>query len=238
MWFFIGAIGPERTYVVCEEKAATGFFAEFNGLSVFTYYGSRRDSNVLAALRPPCTQICERIRKLGQRRRSVIGAEQAKSEDAPTSAITIGAALDNIGLERIFDDYTSAEQDILSALKTSKGPIRIFLQIGNQTLAGRGTIFEEISSIGKEKSTDIRILHSDEKSPLFARDRLTSMEKNFEAIHESLRYVKNSLTHLSNQIGGSLRHRQHDLPFIWRIYAFEDKLYLIITVTLYHLELR
>ena len=53
------------------------------------------------------------------------------------------------------------------------------------------------------------------------------MGKNPDRIITTLRYVNESLRDLESQQGTSLRQRIHSWPFMWRIYAFDKRLYLM-----------
>jgi len=167
------------------------------------------------ALSPACIKIKDRIKELGQKRRVPI-----ESLDLRFPENTL------IGLEKIYSTYDHAEHDLLNELKTTSGPVRLFLQIAAQNIGLKGSLFDLLHDLSL-KEVELRILHTSETSPLFSRDRLLSMGKNPDRIIATLRYVNESLRNLEMQPGTSLRHRIHRWPFIWRIYAFEKRLYLM-----------
>lgn len=76
-------------------------------------------------------------------------------------------------------------------------------------------------------SVDIKVLHAERDSPLFARDRLLSMGKNPEQVIQSLNHAHDALRYLQNIQGSTLRRRSHSLPFLWRLYIVQDRLYFM-----------
>jgi predicted nucleotide-binding protein with TIR-like domain/PilZ domain-containing protein len=60
---FMGALGRERTFVVCARDEPLELPSDLAGILVATYH-SREDGNLQAALGPACTQIKKEIRRI------------------------------------------------------------------------------------------------------------------------------------------------------------------------------
>jgi len=213
---FIGSLGRERVYAICDENIKSKIMSDYSGVTFLTYNGKRNDGKLPEALNPACIRIKNRIKEI-----------ERHTQSKPKTSGKIASNNELIGLEKIYDNYHKAEKDIIYDLNTTKGPVRLFFQIAAQNIGNKGSIFDVVREVCSKKSIEFRILHSTEDSPLFARDRLLSKSKDPDAIRSSIRYVSESLRLLENQIGATLRHRSHNWPFIWRIYGFEEKLYLM-----------
>lgn len=210
---FIGSLGRERVYAICDENIKSKIMSDYSGVSFLTYNGRRPDGRLPEALNPACIKIKNRIKEI------------ESTPKITTNIIT--STNDFIGLDKIYHFYHQAEYDIINDLNTTNGPVRLFFQIAAQNIGNKGSIFDVVKEVCSRKSVEFRILHSSEYSPLFARDRLLSKGKDPDTILSSIRYVNQSLRSLEDQVGATLRHRNHDWPFIWRLYGFEEKLYLM-----------
>ena len=109
----------------------------------------------------------------------------------------------------------------------SRGLVRLFFHIASQNIGLKGSLFDILQEIAERAEPEVRILHSALDFPRFAPDRLRSIKKNPDLVIKSLRYVHDSLRALEEIGTSSLRRRNHDSPFIWRIYGFSDRLYLM-----------
>jgi len=216
---FIGALGYERVFVLYPNKKKLKIFSDYKGVTYLSFDIQRQDNNLISGVRPACTKIKAIIKKLGRTRNKSVVSNKLLGQAKPR--------LDLLGLEKIYTNYIEAEQDILKELKKSRGPIRLFLQIAAKTIGMKGSLFDVINEVSTKKNVELRVLHSSEQSPLFARDRLESLNKDPDRIIDILKYVNKSLEHLEGAKGSSLRHRVHTWPFIWRIYGFDDKLFLM-----------
>lgn len=212
---FIGSIGSERTFVVSAKGTHPKIMSDYHGVTYSIYdpsVGSLYDS-VYAM----CIELKKRMVDLKLLKENTGNIEEkAKS----------GMYNEMLGLEKVYESYDVAEKDILNDLKTSPGPIRLFLQIATKNLAVKGSLYDILRDLSS-KDIEIRILHTDENSPLFAKDRLISIGKDPEEVLSNIASVNSKLKNLANKEGSSIRHRIHHLPFIWRLYAFDYKLYLM-----------
>jgi hypothetical protein len=225
---FLGSIGAERVFLVRPRddqnlRVPTDLF----GLVMSQFYSQRSDGNLNAALGPACNQIRRAINKLGAR-----AGHQPEVTPSKEQIVLIG-------LRRIYPSYIHAEPDIIHDLSTSRGPIRLFLQIGGRDVAARGSVADFLSGKSSrdnvsdlladaqiDKSVEVQILHADIHSPLFSRERLESLGKKPTDIVESLRHVHRNLDRLANS-SSSIRHRTHSFPFVWRIYAVDRRIYIM-----------
>jgi hypothetical protein len=60
---FMGRLGRDRTFVVCDKDVATKLPSDFSGVSLITYDGSRVSENLKAAVRGSCGVISRAIRR-------------------------------------------------------------------------------------------------------------------------------------------------------------------------------
>ena len=211
---FLGSIGSERVYAILAEGSDVKVLSDYLGVSVLRYDSNRSDRNLIKALSAPCVRIKQRIRELGSRGGSP--NSQARLVDGG-----------KIGLEKIYDSYESAESAILDELRTSKGLVRLFFHIASQNIGLKGSLFDILDDIARKAEPEVRILHSALNSQLFAPDRLAAIGTNPDRVIGSLHYVDESLRQLEQITTSSLRRRSHDSPFIWRIYGFTERLYLM-----------
>jgi 2-polyprenyl-3-methyl-5-hydroxy-6-metoxy-1,4-benzoquinol methylase len=68
MGLFMGALGPERTFLMCPHDKAIDLPTDLAGISVTTY-GDRKDGNLYAAVGAACTQIRDAIAKAASKPR-------------------------------------------------------------------------------------------------------------------------------------------------------------------------
>jgi hypothetical protein len=209
---FIGRIGYERTFAITDQHTNPKIMSDYQGVTLIKYDGSASD--IKNSAHNVYLQLKYIINRLGT-------FEQNKSVE-----IKEDSKYKVVGIDRIFETYEDAEPEILDDLKNSPGPIRLFLQIASQNIGVKGSLYD-IVNILSSKQKEIRILHTDEHSPMFAKDRLLALGKNPETIITSIRHVYESLAKLEEKEGSSVRQRIHHLSFIWRIYAFDNRLYLM-----------
>lgn len=211
MGMFIGALGADRVIPICSKESNPKIMSDYSGITFFRY-----DTNVESldnAIYSTCIPIRKLINDIGKKNRH------------PNHA-TAPNKYEIFGFDRVYNSYLEAEADILADIESSAGPIRLFLHIASQNIGFKGTLFDVINDL-KKKQVEIRILHTDENSPLFNKDRLLSLGKDPEDILTTVRQVSKSLKKLETDSSSSIRHRVHHLPFIWRLYAFDTKAYLM-----------
>jgi predicted nucleotide-binding protein len=54
---FMGKLGRERTFVVCDQDSEVKIPSDLSGVTLAGYHGKRKDKNMVSALSPACTQI-------------------------------------------------------------------------------------------------------------------------------------------------------------------------------------
>jgi 8-oxo-dGTP pyrophosphatase MutT (NUDIX family) len=220
VWFELGyAIAIRKEVVlVCSDKRRGSYPFDIQHRHIIKYSTeSKQDYDRLKE------QLTERLKAVGGEDKTV----PAAGEGEPDHILPERAVSDALGLAKIYPNYLLAEKDIIEDLRRSSGPVRMFLQIATQNIGDKGSIYDLIQEITAKKSIEFRILHTSEKSPLFARDRLMAMGKDPDKIQASLRYVSRSLSILESQVGISLRHREHHWPFLWRVYVLDKRLYFM-----------
>ncbi|WP_438729253.1 TIR domain-containing protein [Parasphingorhabdus sp. DH2-15] len=211
---FLGALGRDRVFAVTEFNKPSKIMSDYSGVTYLTYDGHRSDNDLTKALSPVSTQLMMQIGKVGKR------------NDNPLPSVNEFSG-ELIGLERIYDSFNLARDDIYSDLKSTKGPIRIFIHIASQDIGISGSFFDVLDEVAKSGNVDMRVLHASINSPLFRKERLISIGKDFRRVMHSLEYATNSLKSLEEAKNSSLRRRSHDFPFVWRLYFVFDRLYLM-----------
>jgi hypothetical protein len=216
MGLFIGSIGFERVYCVRDQNIKGKILSDYHGVTFISYNGNRADKNLSQALSPACTQIKKVIESIGIRNQNISdkGTHESNQNDI-------------IGLMRVYDTYDEAEKDIINDLKTTQGPVRLFVQIASKSFGAKGNLFEILDELANQRKVEVRILHASELSNLFSRERLSSMNKDPDTILSILKYVNTSLKNIESKQESSLLRRTHSLPYFWKIYAFEHHLYVM-----------
>lgn len=213
---FLGSIGPERVFAICSEdaKQKAKLPSGYLGVDLLTYDGERSDHELIKALSPPSTRILGAIKKLGK---------IDKANDIKNYLF----AGELIGLEKVYENFDSARDHIYEDLKNTQGPIKIFIHIASQDIGLKGAFFDVLKEVVEKKTVDIRVLHAAHESPLFSKDRLLLIGKNYDHVIASLEYASSSLRRLETIEASALRRRSHELPFIWRLYFVFDRLYMM-----------
>jgi Predicted nucleotide-binding protein containing TIR-like domain len=217
MGLFIGSIGSDRVYCVCDKQKKTKIPSDYSGVTYLMYDSNRSDKSLRNALSPTCTTIEEAVNKLGTRSENTSSTKSSRSHDSN----------DAIGLERIYNTYDEAEADIINEFKTTQGPVRLFFQIASRNVGTKGSFFDILDELANQRKVEVRILHASETSNLFSRERLLSINKDPDTIISTLKYVKNSLNNIESKQGTSLLRRSHSFPYLWKLYAFEHRLYIM-----------
>ena len=211
---FLGSIGPERVFAVTEAGSHARMMSDYQGVNYLTYDGKRSDGDFIKALSPASTQIISRIKKIGRR---------TKKTDFHSHNFD-GRS---IGLENIFENFETARPYIYEDLKNTNGPIRVFVQIASQDFGLKGSFFDVLDEVVQKQTVDIRVLHAAHESPLFEKNRLISLGKDYDRVIKSLDYASLSLKTLEESESSALRRRSHHLPFIWRLYFVFERLYMM-----------
>jgi predicted nucleotide-binding protein len=215
---FIGSIGNERVFVICDKNVETKILSDYSGITYINYNLERKDQNITAALRPCYVQIKEAMKNV------IAKSTHKKNMAQQVNASSLNPESIAFGLEKVFSSYEEAEPEILNELRNSYGLVRMFLQIGTKNIFVKGSLYGFIEQASK-RGVELQILHASSESPYFEKERLLSMGKDPEEILSTLKIVNISLEQLSKKT--SLRERTHSWPFIWRIYGFEKRLYLM-----------
>jgi hypothetical protein len=213
---FIGSIGSERVYCVCDQNSKPKIFSDYSGVTFLTYDSNRQDKDFRKALNPTCTNIKKKIKELGSR-----------NQVSSNSFLINTHEKDLIGLEKIYKTYDEAEADILNEFDKTVGPVRLFFQIASRNVSGKGSLFDKLDELTNKRHVEVRILHASQHSNLFSRERLESIKKDYDTVINTLKCVNISLKTLESKQGTSLLRRTHHFPYLWRIYAFENRLYLM-----------
>jgi 8-oxo-dGTP pyrophosphatase MutT (NUDIX family) len=211
---FLGTLGPERVFAVNEAGTGGRIMSDYKGVRYLTYDGNRSDRNLQRALSPAATEVISSIRTLNRRNK----IDDVKNFLFPGELI---------GLEKIFDNFDVARPYIFEDLRSTEGPIRIFIHIASQDIGLKGSFFDVLDGVANKGTVDIRVLHADAGSPLFAKSRMVSLGKDYDRVLDSLNYAASSLRSLEQSKTSSLRRRSHSLPFIWRLYFVFDRLYFM-----------
>jgi hypothetical protein len=61
---FIGSIGSDRVYRVCDKQKKTKIPSDYSGVTYLMYDSSRSDKSLRNALSPACTEIKETVNKI------------------------------------------------------------------------------------------------------------------------------------------------------------------------------
>lgn len=211
---FLGSLGRERVFAVFEQSSVAKIMSDYKGVTYLTYDESRLPHEATSALSPASTRIMATIKKLGK-------VDKSQEVD---NYLFPGPLL---GLERVFDNFESARSAIFEDLRSTAGPIRIFIHIASQDVGQSGSFFDVLEDVVKGGEVDVRVLHAGRDSPLFDRDRLISLGKDHSRVIRSLTWASESLQLLEQLENSPLRRRSHSLPFIWRMYGVADRLYLM-----------
>jgi hypothetical protein len=211
---FIGQLGTDRVFALVDEAVDTKILSDYAGISILTYNGRRDPDELASAVSPACIKIKAQVNAVGSR---------------PPNAVqpSVANEMIQIGIQKIYPNYTDAEPDIMRDMLKSSGPIRLFFQIASQSVNTKGTLFDTLDELVRRSQAEIRVLHAGVDSPLFSPDRLLALGKHPSRVLTSLRHVDESLRDLEAITNSSLRRRRHDYPFIWRMYGFGSTLYLM-----------
>ena len=130
-------------------------------------------------------------------------------------------------LKHIYESYDRAEYNILQDLKNSTGPIRLFFHIASQNIGLRGSLFSYNPRYCSQIKARNQGPSCGPELPLFASDRLISINKDPNRVLATLRHVNEFSREFEKIDQTSFRKRLHDYPFIWRLYGFSESLYLM-----------
>lgn len=209
---FLGAMGAGRVFAVLDGALKVKLPTDYSGVVYVTYDGNRCDHNLVSALRPACVQILHAISRVGGRH----PAQAASRTKLPPSEFGLGC---------VYKTYAEAERDILNEFMSTEGPIRLFLYVASQNVGVKGPLLDAID-LSSRRGVEVRIMHSDLESSIFDRNRLIQMGKDPDRVRNTLSYVSDILGSISED-GGVISRRAHDLPFIWRMYAFPSAMYIM-----------
>lgn len=209
---FLGSIGPGRVFAVIDENVKTKLPTDLSGVVYEKYNPNRKDGNISSALRVACFTIREQINRLGPKERF---SSEAKT-DGGFSAI---------GIEKIYNSYIECESDLFKSFRKTQGPVRLLLYVASQNVGIKGPILDLIEEISRQ-GVEVRILHASLNSPTFSKERLVNIGKDYDRIRNTIEYVGAELSKLQDNDLPVLR-RGHDLPFIWRMYAFPEHVYVM-----------
>lgn len=128
------------------------------------------------------------------------------------------------GIVRTYGNLHECRDDMLADLKDATD-ISLLLQIGRWELgAGEPAYFS--TALRKKKSgSRVKILRASDKSPFLSKERAEKVGYDHEHWVESVRRLSEEIKSLRNS-QAKIEDRQHDEPYLWRIFVFGPVAYV------------
>lgn len=184
------------------------------------------------------TYASTRIEELGGRLAAAIrsrrlirpdySAQQTRSSE-DTTAVSAGSAqhlpsLASVaGLVGVFDNWGQCQDEILRELTTSYS-IRVFAQIGKSVLSGAAVIFNALEHTNPQAV--VKILHAGVNNPYLSERSALTRGADYREWREDIEYVGRVGERLRGRLGPRIEIRQHKEGYIWRLFIFDDLVYM------------
>lgn len=127
------------------------------------------------------------------------------------------------GVERVFPNLPSCEQEILDELSKSR-TVRIFLQLGKTVLVGTPNIYEYLEKSIKSGST-VKVLHAGIESRYLTRRVAHERGSSYDKWLADIEYASKKLQNLRRRSVGVVQSRTHDEAYYWLIFLFDRTAY-------------
>jgi hypothetical protein len=130
------------------------------------------------------------------------------------------------GISNVYPGFYACQDEMFSALRVAH-ETRIFLQIGTSVLSGKKTIYEFLEELHVPAEATIKIMHVSDESPYLssqaARERKESDRSKWVA---DIQHARSQLAGLRRRLGRGFDSREHEEPFVWRLFLIDDVGYI------------
>lgn len=143
----------------------------------------------------------------------------------PLATLETGSpAQDLPGLDRIFPNLPSCEQEILEEISRSR-TVRIFLQLGKTVLVGSPNIYEYLEKSTKSGAT-VKILHAGIQNRYLSRRVATERGSSYDEWISDIEYASKKLLNLRRRSTGVVQSRTHNEAYYWLMFIFDQTAYV------------
>jgi len=128
------------------------------------------------------------------------------------------------GIAHTYDNLHECKNDMEADFRRAKR-ISLFLQVGRWELGSGEPSYFSVLVREKEIGSQIRILRASDKSPFLSKERADNLGYKYEHWVESMRRLSEEIDLLRDS-KAKIEDRQHDEPYLWRIFIFDDVAYV------------
>jgi hypothetical protein len=130
------------------------------------------------------------------------------------------------GIIRTYKNLEECRVDILDSFKNATD-VRLFIQIGRREFGDQEpSLFWELTKEAQKTSKCIRVLRASATSPFLSAERARKRHTPPEQWQSWIRRLSESLELLRQNYGAMIEEREHDEPFLWRLFIFDDTAYV------------
>jgi hypothetical protein len=130
------------------------------------------------------------------------------------------------GIIRTYKNLEECRVDIQDSFESATD-IRLFLQIGRREFGDQEpSLFWSLAKEAKKSNKRIRVLRASATSPFLSEARARRRNTPWEQWQSWIRRLSESLELLRRNYGAMIEEREHDEPFLWRLFIFDDIAYV------------
>lgn len=130
------------------------------------------------------------------------------------------------GLIAVFDDLEAAKEEMQADFQKATDS-RLLLQIGQKEFGDReSSFFASLAQRKNQLGTNIKILSASENSFFLSEQRARFRGTPVEKWREGIRRLKKEINLLRDEYDVRIEAREHSEPFLWRIFIFDDIVYV------------
>jgi len=130
------------------------------------------------------------------------------------------------GIIEVFDSLESCVNDMKKEFEKAK-QIKLLLQIGRKEIGdSEASIFGIAAKKKNRPGEKIRVLRASKNSPFLSEERAKSRGNDIRRWREDMRRLANEIDLLKDIHEVDIEDREHDEPYLWRIFIFDDVAYV------------
>lgn len=149
-----------------------------------------------------------------QRRVTLRVAEALAKQEVPE--------VSRAGIVTVHENFRACEAEVLRLLETSNR-VDVFVQIGKSVVSGGMDFYDRLSGlVPLDDQRRVRVLHASPDSPYLSGRRALERGSDHEEWEDDIRNAQRTLTRLQSRSEGRIEGRQHQEPFLWRIFLFDE----------------
>jgi hypothetical protein len=134
----------------------------------------------------------------------------------------------NTGISKVYPSLDEAASDLIYAAQIARR-IDLLIHIGRREFGITDSLFYEtlksrLANQGEE-DLEVRLLHIDLESPYLSEQRAQELGKRRDKWLRDVEYVRSQIIDCARG-RKNLRIRTHKEPFLWRLFIFDDQIFL------------